>query len=251
MSDINEEKTRAICIIPARGGSKRIPKKNRRPFIDRPVIRYSMDAARKTRIFDSVIVSSDDDKILSMAQHNGCQPHRRSGKAAADDATMLDALLDVVGGLGEVFFEYICMVYACAPFITTERLLEGYERIQTGKYPVVYPIIPNSHHIEQTLVTGGDTVKMLWPKYKNYQGRMMRTYRHAGQWFWIRTKDMYRNLTLTPDDAGYVLLHWWEGHDIDTEEDWQEAEFKYEYMRRVKDGDTSTRNILFVRDADN
>ncbi len=190
-----------------------------------------MEAARQARIFDSVIVSSDDDMILSFAQHNGCTPHRRGAKAAADDATMLDALLDVVGGLGEVFFEYICMVYACAPFVTAERLRQGYELITTGEYPVVYPIRPNSHHIEQTLVTRGDRVKMLWPKYKNYQGKMMRTYHHAAQWFWVNTRDMYRNLTLTPDDAGYVVLDWWEGHDIDTEDDWAEAEFKYKYMR--------------------
>ena len=119
-----------ICIIPARGGSKRIPKKNIKEFLGKPIIAYSIKAALDSGLFDEVMVSTDDVEIADIAKKFGAKvPFMRSAKNSDDFATTFDVIEEVI----QVYktqgkrFENICCIYSCAPFITSEILLKAYD----------------------------------------------------------------------------------------------------------------------------
>ena len=131
-----------LCIIPARGGSKRIPRKNVKSFLGKPMLAYSIEAAMATNLFDEVMVSTDDDEIAEVARQYGAKvPFMRSSETANDFATTADVLHEVIDKYKELGreFDNFCCVYATAPMVQSKDIISAYNRLQSSDFTIVYP----------------------------------------------------------------------------------------------------------------
>ena len=150
-----------ICIIPARGGSKRIPRKNIKEFSGKPIIAYSIEAAINSGLFDEVMVSTDDIEIAKIAiQYGASVPFMRSDKTANDFATTFDVIQEVLQEyeLLNKKFDFTCCIYACAPFVTDEKLIDSFQVLQENKFDSVFPIMPYGFPIQRALKKEEDKV---------------------------------------------------------------------------------------------
>ena len=153
-----------ICIIPARGGSKRIPRKNIKEFLGKPIIAYSIKAAIDSGLFDEVMVSTDNLEIADIAKKYGAKvPFMRSAKNSDDFATTFDVIEEVIQSYRSQNkdFENICCVYSCAPFVTSKILLKAYNQLIEKKFDSVFPIISYSFPIQRALKVDQGKVSMI------------------------------------------------------------------------------------------
>lgn len=223
----------SLCIIPARGGSKRIPGKNLREFRGLPMVRWSIRAAQASGCFSEVLVSTDDDAIAALAQAQGASvPFRRSAQAASDHATTAAVLLETLDRLGAAgkSFPAVCCLYATAPFTTAQDLRAGLEKLETGGFDVVLPVARFDYPIWRSLKMGADgRVLMNWPEHRDTRSQdLPPAYHDAGQWCWFRPAALYRDGSLLGPNTGSVVLPAERVQDIDTEDDWRSAEWKHE-----------------------
>ncbi len=228
--------TNKIAIIPARGGSKRIPRKNIKHFLGKPIIAYSIETALKSNLFDEVMVSTDDEEIAEIAaQYGAAVPFLRSGENADDFASTGDVINEVLSRYkeGGRLFETGCCLYATAPFIEVAHLEKGYQKlVETGLlnvFPAVafsYPIWRGVERMEH------DEVKMCWPEYAMSRSQdLKKVYHDAGQWFWFKVTER----KLKPfESSAMIELDEIEVQDIDNETDWAIAELKYKYLKSIK-----------------
>jgi len=226
---------RNIAIIPARGGSKRIPQKNIKLFLNKPIISYSIESAIKSKLFDDVMVSTDDLQIAEISKKHGASvPFIRSEKTSNDFAIIADVIIEVLDNYKKTGIEYdnICVLFATAPFITSERLKEGFELMQNKGFDSVFPVLKFSYPIQRALKIENDKLSMINPE--NYEKRsqdLMPAYHDSGQFYWMKTKEFYKQKTLFSKNAGAIILSEMEVQDIDIMEDWEVAEIKY---KRIK-----------------
>lgn len=222
-----------IAIIPARGGSKRIPRKNIRLFLGKPIIAYSIEAALKTGLFDDVIVSTDDYEIAEVAIEYGASvPFFRSEKTANDFATIADVLKEVVDNLGLAGRRYdnVCCILPTAPLVSSENISKAYDILSVSNCITVYPIVAFSYPILRSLSMDKDGfVKMNWPEYATTRSQDLEpTYHDSGTFYWHkldRWRTGERNAIGMEIDELYV-------QDIDTEVDWKMAEIKSQFLKR-------------------
>lgn len=224
---------RNIAIIPARAGSKRIPGKNIRDFLGKPIIAYSIQAALDSSLFENVMVSTDSDTIRQIAVKYGAEvPFFRSTSNSNDQATIMQVLFEVIGQLENRGKNYdsICCIFPTAPFITAFSLQKSYNLLIDSKADAIMPVVRYSHPIERALTVNSDDqkVRMIQPKYRHTRTQdLSPKYHEAGQFFWIKSNalDVKDHLTEL-NTLAYELPH---GvvQDIDTEEDWEIAELKY------------------------
>lgn len=224
----------AIAIIPARGGSKRIPRKNIRDFSGKPIIAYSILAAKSTGLFDEVMVSTDDEEIASVARSYGAEvPFLRTAKNADDYATTVDVLAEVLTEYRERFgktFDWGCCIYPTAPFVQAEHLRAGYDRITTEKRDTVFPVVAFGYPVWRgfEIPDSDNTVKMLWPEYQASRSQdLKKVYHDAGQWYWFSGNTVMEKRKLFTDNSAAIILDEMDVQDIDTHTDWQLAEVKY------------------------
>ena len=228
-------KEKEFCIIPARGGSKRIPRKNIKNFLGKPIIAYSIEAAIKSKLFDEVMVSTDDQEIAEIAQKYGAKvPFMRSKKNANDFATTVDVLLEVIDNYkqsGEEF-EYACCIYPTAPLVKIEKLHYAFEKLRNGNFDVVFPVVDFSYPIWRGLKKDkNENFKMIWPEHQNSRSQDLEdAYHDAGQWYWFKPENLTKNKTLFGNNTTCIVLKATEVQDIDTETDWKLAEIKYELL---------------------
>lgn len=221
---------RSIAIIPARGGSKRIPRKNIKDFLGKPIIAYSIEAALQTGLFEEVMVSTDDEEIAAIAKSYGASvPFMRSAKNADDYATTVEVLKEVLvryEALGKTF-DYGCCIYPTAPFTTSEILQQGFDKLKSRQSDTVFPVVAFSYPIWRGLrLNKEEKVEMLWPEYLNARSQdLEKVYHDAGQWYWFRV-DKLKDKLYTANSA-YVELDEKKVQDIDAEWDWKLAELKY------------------------
>lgn len=223
----------SLCIIPARGGSKRIPGKNLRAFRGLPMMGWSIRAALASGCFSQVLVSTDDDTIAALAVAEGAEvPFRRSAQAASDHATTAAVLLETLERLQAAGRDYrsVCCLYATAPFTTAEDLRAGLEKLETGGFEVVLPTARFDYPIWRSLKMEPDgRVLMNWPQYRDTRSQdLPPAYHDAGQWCWFRPAALFRDGSLLGPNTGTVVLPAERVQDIDTEDDWQAAEWKHE-----------------------
>jgi N-acylneuraminate cytidylyltransferase len=223
-----------IAIIPARGGSKRIPRKNIKMFSDKPIISYSIDVALKSNVFDEVMVSTDDEEIAEIAKKYGANvPFYRSKELSSDMAMTAPVLIEVLDQyekLGQKF-DYTCCIYPCAPFITPKRLKEGMELLVESGADSVLPIVKFSYPPQRCLVFRDKKLKMLYPENYNVRSQDLESYYHdAGQLYCLRTESLMTQQSLYCEDTLPLILPESEVQDIDTEEDWKAAELKYRIL---------------------
>lgn len=223
-----------LAIIPARGGSKRIPRKNIKDFLGKPIIAYSIEAALASGLFDEVMVSTDDHEIAEVAVRYGAKvPFLRSQKTADDFATTVEVLIEVLEDYDRIkfkSFDYGCCIYPTAPFVTIQRLREGFEKLYEDKLDSVFPVVAFSSPIWRGLEFIEDgMVKMLWPENLNKRSQDLKMVFHdAGQWYWFNTINLYENKSFFSLRTGAIKLSEIEVQDIDTITDWKIAELKFE-----------------------
>lgn len=228
---------KCIAIIPARGGSKRIPGKNIRSFLGRPIIEYGVEAAVQSGLFDTVMVSTDSDAIADVAQNVGASfPFYRSEKNAGDFATTLDVIKEVLDAYKEKgkTFEYVCCIYPTAPFITSEKLKTAFDLLIKNNYDSVFPVLRFSFPIQRALrINKEERVEMCQPENISARSQDLEpTYHDSGQFYFFRAKPILEQKRLWTDNTGAIVVPEMEAHDIDTEEDWEIAEFKYQILKK-------------------
>jgi pseudaminic acid cytidylyltransferase len=220
-----------ICIIPARGGSKRIPGKNTRMFFGKPVIQYAIETARNCGLFEEVMVSTDDSSIKDIALEAGAVvPFMRSTVNANDTATTIAVLLEVLEAYTNNgrSFEYGCCLYPVTPLTTVTQLQSGFERMLSQSYDTVLPIVPFSFPIWRSLQREGNSINWTWPEHALARSQDMPvTYHDAGQWYWFQTEALMSKLALLTDNTGSILLDEMQAQDVDNETDWLMLEQKY------------------------
>ncbi|WMN12475.1 pseudaminic acid cytidylyltransferase [Marivirga salinae] len=224
-----------LCIIPARGGSKRIPRKNIKDFLGKPIIAYSIETALQSGLFDEVMVSTDDTEIAEIAQKFGAKvPFKRSNENADDFATTSAVLIEVLDEykVNGKEFEYACCIYPTAPLIKTEKLKMGFEKLKDGHFNTVFPAVEFSYPVWRGLKkTTDEGFKMVWPENLNKRSQDLETvYHDAGQWYWINIESFKKDQKLFGDRTSCVVLEATEVQDIDTLVDWKLAELKYELL---------------------
>jgi pseudaminic acid cytidylyltransferase len=225
-----------LAIILARGGSKRIPRKNIRAFHGMPIIAYPIQAAREAGCFDEIMVSTDDAEIADIAKSYGAAvPFLRSARNADDRAGSDAAIVEVIERyrmLGRSF-EQVCALYAVAALTTAEQLRSGQARLLADETLItVHPVMRFSFPIQRALVMRGGRAPMLHPEHYDTRSQDLEpTYHDAGQWYWLRTEAFLRTRELLGPNCGAVELNAMDAQDIDNEDDWALAELKYQ--RRV------------------
>lgn len=225
-----------LAIIPARGGSKRIPRKNIRPFAGKPLLAYSVEAAQASGCFSRVIVSTEDDEIAEVARRLGAEvPFMRSPQTADDHATLADVLVEVIHALeaaNEVVPEVLCCLMATAPFITPQRLQEGHQLIEHTGADSVVPLVPFGFPIFRAVqVAEEGRFSMFWPEHYNTRSQdLPQAWHDAGQFYWSRVGILKASRRLYNEHSVALPLKPWEAQDIDTEEDWRLAELKYQLL---------------------
>jgi pseudaminic acid cytidylyltransferase len=234
----DKEQLKALAVIPARGGSKRIPRKNIRPFIDKPIISYSIRAALEADLFDEVMVSTDDLEIADIAKMYGAQiPFLRSADTSDDYSTISDVLGEVLeryGSLGKRF-ENICVVYPAAPFVTAERIKQGFDLLCGGHHDAVFYVVRFSYPVQRALTINGGRLSFIHPENARKRSQDLgATYHDAGQLFWISRQAFLRERSVFVENIGAVELPEREVQDIDTLEDWELAELKYRSLSARK-----------------
>jgi pseudaminic acid cytidylyltransferase len=220
-----------ICIIPARGGSKRIPRKNIKPFLGKPIIAYSIQAALDSNLFDEVMVSTEDAEIAEIAKYYGATvPFLRSAKNSDDFATTYDVIEEVIQTYKTQGIEYdnLCCIYSCAPFVTPKILTRAYTQLLKKSFDTVFPIIPYGFPIQRALRKDEEKVSMLLEENLNARSQDLEdTFHDAGQFYWCKTRKLLISKKLLTANTGGIEISELDAQDIDTETDWKLAEIKY------------------------
>ena len=226
---------KTIAIIPARGGSKRIPKKNIKPFLGKPIIAYSIEAAFSSNLFDEVMVSTDSEEVAEITKRYGASvPFMRSEKTADDYSVLADVIVEVINNYKAIgkFFDVICCILPTAPFITAQRLIEGGNLLDEKNYNSVTPVIRFSYPIQRALQMDADKrLSMIYPENLNVRSQdLAPAYHDSGQFYWGKTNSLLEERTFFMKNGGAIVIPENEGQDIDTPEDWQIAEMKYKII---------------------
>jgi pseudaminic acid cytidylyltransferase len=227
-----------IAIIPARGGSKRIPRKNIKLFYDKPIIAYVIETALQSGLFDVVMVSTDDNEIAEIAIKYGAKvPFFRSEKNSDDNATTADVLIEVLDqyktNLG-MNFDFGCCIYPTSPLIQIEHLEKGLKLLDEKGYDSVFPIVAFSYPVWRGVIIDEENiVSMKWPEYYNSRSQDLETlYHDAGQWYWFNSSAMKSTKKLYMESSYGLVLEEIEVQDVDNETDWKLAELKYKLLRK-------------------
>jgi len=220
-----------IAIIPARGGSKRIPRKNIKEFNGKPMIAHAILAAKKARLFDHIIVSTDDKEIASIAREWGAEtPFLRSADLANDHATTVSVITHGIRFCCDLGwkFDYVCCIYPCVPFIQIEDLLGTYARLIESKFNYCFPVTEFPSAIQRALKRRGDgTMQPFYPKFEHTRTQDLETaFYDVGQFYWGKTEAWLSNTLVHSGGLGYLIPSW-QVQDIDTEDDWIRAEFMF------------------------
>jgi pseudaminic acid cytidylyltransferase len=220
-----------LAIIPARGGSKRIERKNIKSFLGEPIISYSINKAIDSKLFKEIIVSTDDFEIKNIAINYGASvPFMRSTINSDDYATTMDVIQEVVNNLASQgkYFDYVCCIYPTAPLIDIYDLLKGFELIQNNNVDMVLPVTKFDFPILRSFVMDeSGCLKMKWPEFKNSRSQDLENFYHdCGQWYWYNTTSINSQ---SFDKIKSVELDKVNVQDIDDLDDWALAELKYGY----------------------
>lgn len=228
----------AVAIITARGGSKRIPRKNVKEFLGKPILLYSIEAAINSGIFAEVMVSTEDEEIAELARSAGAVvPFMRGEENANDFATTTDVLLEVLTEYEKrgKHFDYGCCIYPTAPFVTAEKLKSGMEKLEASDADTLMPVVPFSFPPQRAMVIREGKLQFNMPEHALTRSQDLEHWYHdVGQFYCFRTENFKRNKILTVGNVLPMVVSELEVQDIDTISDWKIAEMKYEAMVEKK-----------------
>lgn len=226
---------KCLAIITARGGSKRIPKKNIKEFCGKPIIAYSIEAALQSGIFDEVMVSTDSGEIADVAKHYGAAvPFFRSAKTSDDFATTNDVLCEVLDRYSKLGkkFDYVCCIYPTAPFVTSQKLTEAYNLLHIQGIEQVVPVVKFSFPPQRGFIINQNGIlSYKWPEYQRSRSQDLEPFYHdAGQFYFYLAEILYNKKAPELFKSSAYVLSNLEVQDIDNIEDWRIAEIKYRLM---------------------
>ena len=228
--------SKCVCIIPARGGSKRIPKKNIKDFFGKPLISYTIETALKSNLFDKVVVSTDDETIAQVAKKYGAEVPFLRPFELSDDFTGTGAVishaLSYLKSQGENY-DFVCSIYATAPLLQIKYLKEGFEKLQNSEAVNAFSATSMPFPIQRTFKLNEDgSCEMFWPE--NFSKRsqdLEESYQDAGQFYWKNLHKQSGDVMFGKDSIPIILPR----HlvqDIDTLEDWERAEYLYQALNQ-------------------
>lgn len=224
-----------IAIIPARGGSKRIPRKNIRPFAGRPMITYAIDAARASGLFAHIVVSTDDAEIAAVAeQHGAVMPFTRPKELADDHTPTVPVIAHAVRACRELGWrvQHACCIYPCVPLMRAADLDEALRLlIRSGGEGYVFPVTPFPSAIQRALRRAADGhVQPFHPEFVNTRTQDLEPAFHdAGQFYWAASETWLAGTAIHANGRAIVLPEW-RVIDIDTASDWARAEALYKAL---------------------
>ena len=223
-----------IAIITARGGSKRIPKKNIRSFCGKPILTYSIRAALDAGIFDRVMVSTDSEEIAQIALEAGAEvPFMRSDATSGDYATTAEVLLEVLAEYeknGECF-DTVCCIYPTAPFVTVQKLRDGIELLEEQDVDSVVPVVRYSFPPQRAFVIRDGLTVMKYPQHAGSRSQDLEPFFHdCGQFYCMQVENFKEKKQIFTDRMLSIEMPETEVQDIDNETDWKLAELKYQFM---------------------
>ncbi|HTN20539.1 MAG TPA: pseudaminic acid cytidylyltransferase [Pelobium sp.] len=223
-----------IAIIPARGGSKRIPRKNIKVFFGEPIISYSIKAAINSGLYDEVMVSTDDETIANVATKYGAKiPFIRSAQTSDDFATTADVINEVINWYeknSEERFEQGTCIYACAPFVNADLLKESFDILNTTKSDCVFPVIRYSHPIQRAFILNEEKkISIINDVNSDLRSQDLKPAFHdAGMFYSFDIKSFKQKKSLRTEDTFGIEISELNAHDIDSEDDWKLAELKFQ-----------------------
>ena len=229
---------KAVAVIPARGGSKRIPRKNIKNFHGKPLIAYSIEAAIKSNLFDKVVVSTDDEEIAQISKKYGAIVPFFRPKELSDDFTGTGAVVNhAINFLKEQgeSYDFVCTLYATAPFLDEKYLIESLEKLKNSTAKNAFSCTSMPFPIQRTFkITKNERCEMFWPE--NFMKRsqdLEEAYQDAGQFYWTNLNIKSNEIIFGKDSIPIVLPRYLV-QDIDTIEDWIRAEYMYEAIKNSK-----------------
>lgn len=226
---------RRIAVITARGGSKRIPRKNIRHFLGKPILYYSIEAAFAAGMFDEVMVSTEDEEIAELARQAGAAvPFLRSDKTAGDFATTADVIAEVIEEYekrGQQFDE-LCCIYPTAPFLTGDMIKEAMAKLADEQIDSVMPVVKFSFPPQRCVVLQEGELVPKWPECIPMRSQDLEPFYHdCGQFYCLRVERFQKQRKLLMEHTAAYIMDEMNVQDIDTPEDWKIAEMKYHMLQ--------------------
>ncbi len=222
-----------LAIIPARGGSKRIPRKNIKDFLGRPIIAYSIQATILSGVYDEIMVSTDDNEIAEIAKSYGANvPFLRSPDTSNDYASTADVIFEVLNNYKNIGkeFDTVSCIYSTAPFITPERIQEAFSFID-GNVDSVFTCVAYSYPPQRGLRITDGKISMIHPEHLMSRSQDLEPiYHDAGQFYISMVESFRRNGSFWGDNTAGLVLSELEVQDLDTPTDWLLAEMKYKLI---------------------
>ena len=226
-----------IAIIPARGGSKRIPRKNIKLFCGKPMIAWSIAAAKASEIFDKIIVSTDDQEIAKIARLHGAEvPFIRPDELSDDQTSTIPVITHAIEWLKEYsdIPTMVCCIYATAPFLQKSDLQRGFEVLQSTNYQYALGVTSYPFPIQRAIkITPEKSIEMFQPEHFNSRSQdLEEAYHDAGQFCWGRTEAWLSGKNALSAGAAPIILPRHRVQDIDTPEDWLRAEWMFKSLQQ-------------------
>ncbi|KPM78009.1 MULTISPECIES: pseudaminic acid cytidylyltransferase [Pseudoalteromonas] len=226
-----------IAIIPARGGSKRIPKKNIKLFCGKPIIGYAITTAISSGLFDKVVVSTDCFEIAEIAKQFGAEvPFMRDPALADDFAPTREVVQDALNFFEQTqSIDYICCIYPTTPFINPEQLINSFNMLnQSNKKNACFSATEFHYSPYRGFTQTENGLELLFPQHvSNRSQDLQKAYHDAGQFYWYKTiNDKEIKKVIDSSDALIHILPHYLVHDIDTQDDWVRAELYYKAMKQ-------------------
>jgi pseudaminic acid cytidylyltransferase len=223
-----------IAVIPARGGSKRVPKKNIKNFFGKPMISYAIEAAINSQLFDHIVVSTDDLEIRDIALKYGAKaPFLRPPDLADDYAPTVPVVAHAIRECELIGWEFnfVCCIYPCVPFIQVEDLKGALRRCLDVKTRYCFPIARSSHSIFHALKM--DNSHVMDAFFHDNENKRTQdfdaTFYDAGQFYWASKNTWLTNFNVHTGGLGFEIPNW-RAIDIDTADDWRMAELAYQFL---------------------
>ena len=226
-----------LAIITARGGSKRIPRKNVKTFLGKPIIAYSIEAAIASGLFDIVMVSTDDEEIAEISRQYGAEiPFFRSAATSDDHATTNDVLLEVIDEYEKrgQSFDIACCLYPTAPFVTANKLQNACKILLASDADTLIPVVAFSYPPKRAFVIRNNRLVFEYPEFVDARSQdLEKNYHDIGQFYFFRVPNFKKNRKLMFGDILPFEVPENEVQDIDNPSDWEIAEMKYRFLNRI------------------
>lgn len=228
---------KSLCVIPARGGSKRIPRKNIRNFCGRPTIAWPIETAKKAACFDRILVSTDDEEIAEIASDWGAEIPFIRPSALANDSTptrdVINHAIDFVTENGDKP-EYVCCLYATAVFVRAEDVVRGLDSLRMSDSDFAFSVTSYPYPIQRALrLSQLGTVEMFYPEHESTRSQdLQEAYHDAGQFYWGRVHAYLGNRPIFESISTPIIIPRHRAQDIDTPEDWEYAELMFSITRQ-------------------